>query len=90
MACVHLPTTFPHGCLSSHSSIFGRVADCWKAIFGMNVDVFRKEPRLKWFLIAAAVLLVVVITALLGFRTLKRSKRKRPAGIYSALRGLVI
>jgi HAMP domain-containing protein len=55
----------------------------------MNVDVFKEEPRLKWFLIAAAVLTTLVFMVFLAFRLLGRTKRKRPAGLYTALRSSV-
>lgn len=87
MARVHLSSTSLAVCPLWSSKAQART-DVSQNVFGMNVDVFGKEPRLKWFLMAAAALVVIVITVSLGFKLLVWSKREIPAGLYTALRGL--
>lgn len=44
--------------------------------FGMNVDLFRNDPSIKWYFVCAVPMLTIVVAFWLGFRTLAPGSKK--------------
>ena len=51
----------------------------------MSVDTFQENAQLKWFFVAAVILLIVVILSLFGLRLMTRRSRDGSMETYSLM-----